>query len=94
MEAASIPEIDAAAELYEQMRDKRMRAGVREVDAKVALIELMRKFKLDVYRDSNQDPPLVIELKEGKVSVKVERLEGEVEQDVDDDEDPAERASA
>ncbi len=88
MEPETIAEIDAASELYEELRDKRMRALAREVEAKDALTELMRKYKLSVYKDRTVDPPLVVSLKEGtSYSVKVERVQPKA----DDAEEPGEQ---
>jgi len=81
MEQLTIPEIDAAAENYREQRDKRMRLTAKEVDAKNALIEAMRKHKQDVYRDNNAAPPLTVTLVEGKVGVKVDEATPEVEDD-------------
>ena len=71
MEPESIKEIDDAAEAYVKERDKRVRQTVREVDAKTALIDVMKKNKVSVYKDRNCTPPLVVTLSDGKTAVKV-----------------------
>lgn len=76
VEKESVKEIEAAAEAYVDVRDKRMKLTTKEVEAKATLIEVMRRNKRTVYRDDNAAPPLLVTLKEGTVSVKVTRVDG------------------
>jgi hypothetical protein len=58
-----------------------MKLTVKEVEAKQELIAVMRKHKLETYRDEDAAPPLVVQLVAGKDNVKVRR---------EDDQDQAE----
>jgi hypothetical protein len=78
-ETKSIKEIDDAAESYIIERDKRMKLTKKEVDAKVTLIEVMKKHKLTVYKDDDSDPPVVITLTAGKDQIKVTQDESDEE---------------
>lgn len=71
-------EIAAAAEAYVTERDKRMELSKREKDTKTALIALMRKKGIEVYRDSEASPPVVITVS-SKDSVKVTEVPDEVD---------------
>lgn len=82
-ERRKIADINAAAEGYVDARDKRMKLTEKEVAAKDALIATMKQHKVDVYRDDDVDPPLVVTLKPGKDGVRVEQLEAEEESDDD-----------
>ena len=77
MEKKTIAEVDDAAEQYVKERDKRMTMTEKEVEAKQALIDVMRKHKLTVYKDDNVDPPLIVTLADGKPVVKVTRDESD-----------------
>jgi hypothetical protein len=77
MEKETIAEVDDAAEQYVKERDKRMTMTEKEVEAKQALIYVMRKHKLTVYKDDNVDPPLIVTLADGKPVVKVTRDESD-----------------
>jgi hypothetical protein len=70
-ERKSIAEIDDAAEAYVKERDKRVKQSEREVDAKQALIAVMQKHKVEVYKDPSADPPLIVTVTPGKPGVKV-----------------------
>jgi hypothetical protein len=74
MEREQIKEVDDAAEAYRDARDARMKKTETEKESKDALIEVMRKHKLTVYRDESVDPPLVITLVD-KTNVKVTEVE-------------------
>lgn len=78
-EAKKIDEVDAAAEAYVKARDSRMRKTDLEVEAKTALIVVMQKHKLSVYKDSDAVPPLIVTLTEGEVKVKVTQAETDEE---------------
>lgn len=78
-------EVDTAAEEYVAQRNKRMRQSVKEKEAKVALIETMKKHSLKVYKDESVSPPLVITLS-NKDEVKV------TETDSDEGDDGAGKA--
>jgi hypothetical protein len=72
MESPTIPELTKAAEEYAEARDTRMANGKLEKEKKVALIQLMHKHDLTSYRDTNQDPPVEVELvTEEKVKVRI-----------------------
>ncbi len=73
-EKKAITEVNAAAEAYVEARDERMALTVREVEAREALITVMQKHKLDVYRDDDASPPLLITLIAGEDRVKVSRV--------------------
>lgn len=66
-----IPELDAAAEKYEEGRDERMEASKIEVERKTKLIELMHKFELKQYVIPGTDPPREIVLIPEGETVKV-----------------------
>lgn len=74
-ERQNIPEVMDAAEAYETARDKRMALTEEESTAKTALVEVMKKHNLTVYKDPNAVPPILVTRKPGKDSVKVERLD-------------------
>ena len=76
VERETIKEIDDAAEAYVEARDKRMALTKKEVDAKDALIAVMRTHRRKVYKDENASPPLVVTLKDGKATVKVQTADG------------------
>lgn len=76
IERESIKEIDDAAEAYVTVRDKRMKLTKEEVEKRDGLIEVMRRHRRKVYRDDNASPPLLVTLKDGKASVKVQTADG------------------
>jgi hypothetical protein len=78
-EQETIKEIDSAAEAYIDVRDKRINLTDRESEAKEALIGVMKKHKVEVYRDENAVPPLVVTLIPGEDKVKVSRAKEEEE---------------
>jgi hypothetical protein len=78
-EPKTIKELDDAAEAYVDARDKRIERTEKETEAKEALIEVMKKHELSVYRDDTASPPLVVTLVPGKDNVKVSRAEDEEE---------------
>lgn len=90
-EPKSIKEIDDAAEAYVDKRDHRMKLTEHESDAKQALIALMRKHKIDVYKVEEFDPPVMIVLKPGKDGVKVTEIEEGADNEEEDDDAPAPR---
>lgn len=75
-----IPEVNAAAELYQHNKKNRMRWSKKEKEAKVALIGAMRKANLTSYRDNDANPPLYITLND-KSDVTVDELNPEAESD-------------
>ena len=87
IERRSIPEIETAAEAYVEARDERMARTDDEVSARDALIEVMNRHKLKVYKDETSDPPLVITLEDTTVTVKVKKVPREPTHDesVEDD---------
>lgn len=85
-ERETIKEVDTAAEAYVEARDERIRLTKKEVDAKDALVTVMKKHKLDVYRDENAIPPLVVTLIPGEDKVKVRKQQEEEEVAVEGDE--------
>ena len=75
MEKKSIKELDSAAEAYVEARDKRMKLTEDEVEARGALISVMKKHNLEIYKDDDASPPLVVTLIPGEDKVKVSRVE-------------------
>ena len=65
---------DDAAEAYRAERNKRMRMTKKEVEAKAALIAAMKKNKVELYRDDNHTPPLLVVLKPGKDGISVKDI--------------------
>ena len=88
VERPSHPAVDAAAEVYEKDRDKRMKQSKAEKASKENLIKEMRKAGQTTYRDDNADPPIVITLS-SKDDVKVTRLSAEDEEPEEDDDKAA-----
>ncbi len=95
IERKSIDEVDTAAEAYEAARDERMRCTESETVAKQALIAVMQKHKLKVYRDENADPPLVVTIEKPDPTVKVKRMPSPIaaEEDEESDEESDEEAA-
>lgn len=88
-ERKSIKEVDDAAEVYRAAMLARMKKGKTEKEKKDDLIKVMKKHGLNVYKDDNAVPPLVISLNSTD-SVKVTVLKSEapgVEEDAGDDEE-------
>ncbi len=83
-EAQKIKELDHAAEAYVMARDERMERTELEVAARDALVSVMTKHKLEVYRDEDHDPPLVITITPGKAKVKVTTAEDGSDDDSSD----------
>lgn len=65
-ERKKVAELDHAAEAYVSARDERMELTEREVEARSALISVMRKHNLTVYRDEDAEPPLIVTLVPGE----------------------------
>ena len=84
-ERQQIQEIDDAAEAYQEAKKKRMKLTEKESEAKIALIAVLRKHKVDVYRDDNASPPLLITLKPGKDGVTVSEVENDEGADGEDE---------
>lgn len=80
IEREQIKEVKDAAIAYEEARDARMKKSESEKEQKDALIEVMRRNKLTVYRDDSVDPPIVITLAD-KTNVKVTRVEDGAEKE-------------
>lgn len=78
-ERQQIQEIDDAAEAYQDAKKKRMKLTGAESEAKLALIAVLRKHKVEVYRDDNANPPLLITLRPGKDGVTVSEVENETD---------------
>ena len=81
LERKKVAEVNAAAEGYVDARDERMKHTETEVEAREALIAVMKKHSLTVYRDDEASPPLLVTLMPGEDRVKVRR---------DEEEEPAE----
>lgn len=79
MERKAVKEVDDAAEGYCDVRDRRMKLTKKEKAAKDALIVVMKKHNLTVYRDDNANPPVLVTLS-SKDDVTV-RAKGDDEQD-------------
>lgn len=76
-ERKTIQEIDVAAEAYVDARDKRMKLSDKEKVAKEALIGVLKKHNVTVYRDDQASPPLVVTLLPGKDGVQVRAADDE-----------------
>ncbi len=74
-ETKSIKEVDDAAEAYLEARNARQKKTDREVEAKEALITVMKKHELTVYTDNDASPPLIVTLSPGKDKVRVTEAE-------------------
>lgn len=72
-------DIDAAAEAYVEKRDKRMALLKEEVDLKGVLLAAMKKHELDIYRNDDFAPPLLVTVMPGEEKVKVKKLDGDDE---------------
>lgn len=79
-EGPKLKEVNTAAENYAEQRDKRMKMTEKEVEAKEALIAAMQKHKIEIYRDEDVDPPLIVTLIPGKAKVKVTEADAEPEE--------------
>lgn len=79
-ERPRVKEVDAAAEEYVEIRDKRMKLTVEEKERKEKLIAVMQQHKLTFYEDLESDPPLQVWLVNGEVNVKVKKLNGDEEE--------------
>lgn len=75
-EEPTIQEIDTAAEAYIALRNARMKATEHETESKTALIEVMKKHGLSVYRFEDDDGEHVVTLAD-KTNVKVTDVEEE-----------------
>jgi hypothetical protein len=89
-ERQQIQEIDDAAEAYQDAKKKRMKLTEKESEAKIALISVLRKNKVDVYRDDNASPPLLFTLKPGKDGVTVSEVENETDDSAEEVEEVGE----
>lgn len=74
-ERKSVKEIDDAAAEYVDVRDRRVSLSADEKVAKQALIEVMKKHGVSVYRDDEAD--MVVTVIAGKDGVKVTEAEPE-----------------
>jgi hypothetical protein len=83
-EKPTIVEIDSAAEAYVEARDERMKLTDAESEAHDALLEVMKKHNIEVYRDMNAIPPLTVTRTPGKEKVKVTRAQEEEGEGSDD----------
>src|SRR5262245_57495883 len=81
METPRIKELDEAAAYYEEGRDERMAASEVEVERKQALIELMHKHKLAIYRIPGTDPQREVVLVTEKEGVKVRAVKKATEKE-------------
>jgi hypothetical protein len=81
LERKKLLEVNAAAEGYVEARDERMKRTETEVEARTALVAVMKKHSLTVYRDDEASPALLVTLTPGEDKVKVTRAEEEVEAD-------------
>jgi hypothetical protein len=79
MEKKSIKEVDLAAEAYCEARDERMKLTEKEVEARDSLLAVMQKHKLDLYRDDDASPPLLVTIIAGDAKVKVSRIDDDLE---------------
>lgn len=75
-ERKTVKELNDCAEAYVDVRDKRMKLTEREGEMKERLVTAMRKHGLEVYRDDDASPPLLVVLKPGKDNVRVTTADG------------------
>jgi hypothetical protein len=75
MEKKSLKDVDAAAERYCEIRDKRMRLTEDEIEARDVLLRAMQKHGLDSYVDEEASPPLEVRVVPGDLRVKVTRID-------------------
>lgn len=73
VERPKIKEVEDAAEAYEEARDERMKLTEEETEAQVALVEVMKKHKVKVYKRADANPPWIATLTEGKDKASVKR---------------------
>lgn len=85
-ERKTIKEVEDAAEAYRDARDARMKKSKAEKEKKDALVAVMRKHSVNVYRDDAASPPLIVTLTEN-FAVKVTNVElGEEDADGSEEE--------
>lgn len=77
------PDIEEAATKYVEVRDERMELTKREVKAQAALLAAMKHHKLTKYRCDGEELDVEIVAKDEKVKVK--RVEGAGDDDLDDE---------
>lgn len=74
-EQKRIKEVVDAAEAYVEQRDKRIALSAKEKAQKAALVEVMKKHSLTVYRDMEADPHDVAAAAGGEQSLTAAELE-------------------
>lgn len=67
-------EIAAAGDKFAKAGSKAKKAGTAKKEAGDALVQLMLKKKVRVYRDLEADPPIEIDLGDPKYTVKVKTI--------------------
>jgi len=77
-------EVDAAAEAYQEQKNKRIKLSKKEKELKGALIGVMKKHNLTSYRDDTASPPLYVTLI-AKDDVSVDEVDAEVSDDAIDE---------
>lgn len=60
----AIPELEDAAERYAEYRDARMASGTQERGAKLELLGLMSKHKLETYTSADGDLTIIFDVNE------------------------------
>lgn len=70
-------DIDAAAEVYVDIRDKRMALTEEEHAAQKVLVETMTAHKLKVYRCESLSPQFIVTMTEGEAKAKVSKVKSE-----------------
>lgn len=88
MERKRVEEIDTAAEDLHSKNKKYAKAGEAVKSSKQALIALMKKHGVDVYKDESVTPALIVNVTLGKENVKVKQ-EGDDSDEEDGDEPEA-----
>lgn len=68
-----IPELDAAAEAYVEVRDMRMGWTKKETEAQGTLLTCMTKHGLHAYRLEDGGDPMLVTIVEGKAKVSVRK---------------------
>jgi hypothetical protein len=83
LETPAIAELTDAARELKEVRRERMDLTKKEVEAAERVLALMHEHKLEVYRDTNFDPPVEVSVVKGKEKVKV-KLKDEDEEGEED----------
>ncbi len=84
-ERVTIEEVDNCAEEYRALRDKRMAFGESENKAQIALVEMMRKHNLTVYKYDDADGSERCVTVAQTAKAKVKKIKAKADDSTDDD---------